>query len=68
MDKDELIQDLKAILDKEQELYTMCTRVAEEAEDADIKELLGRIAHEEYSHISIVMDNYQRCVDQQDRP
>jgi rubrerythrin len=64
MDKEKLIGNLRNIIDKEQELYDLYISLAEETEDEDIKEFLGLLAHEEYSHICSTTEQYQKCVDQ----
>ena len=65
MDKEELKGRLKEIAEKEQEIFGMYTRLAEEVEDPDLKDLLGWIAHEVYSHLSTILDMYRKLLDEQ---
>ncbi len=64
MDKSELLARLRAIVEKEQETYGLYLRLAEDVEDGELKDLLGWIAHEAYSHLNTILEKYQNLSDQ----
>ena len=63
MKRDELIETLRSLVDKEQEMYGMYKKLAEEVEDEDLREFFGFMSHEEYSHLNTIMDKYQKLID-----
>ncbi len=64
MDKSELLERLRDIVEKEQEIYALYTNLANDMDDGELKDLLGWIAHEAYSHLNTIMEKYQNLCDQ----
>ena len=64
MDKSELLERLRDIVEQEQETYALYTNLANDMEDGELKDLLGWIAHEAYSHLNTIMEKYQNLCDQ----
>lgn len=64
MDKNELLERLRAIVEKEQETYDLYLKLADDVEDGELKDLLGWIAHEAYSHLNTILEKYHNLSEQ----
>lgn len=63
MDNEELLGKLRELIEREQHLYKEYTKLANQAEDEEIKELLGHMAYEEFSHLTALLENYKSLID-----
>jgi len=64
MDKDELIELLRLLINKEQELYRIYTDLAEKSIQRELKEIIGHLAYEEYIHLSTLLEKYKSLIDE----
>lgn len=64
MDKDELIELLRLLINKEQELYRIYTDLAEKSIHLELKEIIGHLAYEEYIHLNTLLEKYKSLIDE----
>ena len=64
---DKVIETLRLLIDKEQELYRLYIQLAEETDDNELKEVLGYLAYEEFIHLNTILDRYKALVDEKDK-
>lgn len=67
MDGLELIEALRGLLDREQELYRSYLLLVEKTDDMELKEIFGHHAYEEFTHLNTLVDRYKELVDEMQR-
>lgn len=59
MEKENLIENLKTVIEKKQESYEILSGFAEKPIDIELKEVFGQMAHEEFVGLCTLLGKYE---------
>ena len=62
-----VIERLRHLVEKEQELYGLYSELSVLALDEGLKDMLGHYAHEQYEHLCTMLEKYKCLVDDKRR-
>ena len=67
MDEEELLESLRVLLHKEQELYKQYLLLDDATDDLELKEVFGHNAFEAFIRLKAIMDIYKDMIDERNK-